>query len=53
MVVESEVAIQSYVYNEYNKGLRTHPWSAPVLRVSEDEICLPTLIACGLSDRKL
>ncbi|KAK3524892.1 hypothetical protein QTP86_011310 [Hemibagrus guttatus] len=51
-VVELVVATQSYVYNEYSRGLRTQPWGAPVLRVREAETCLPILTACGLPVRK-
>nr|XP_013769574.1 PREDICTED: arrestin domain-containing protein 3-like [Pundamilia nyererei] len=43
----------SYVYKEYSRGLRTHPWGAPVLRVVEAETCPPILTACGLPVRKL
>ncbi|KAJ8345313.1 hypothetical protein SKAU_G00295060 [Synaphobranchus kaupii] len=42
MVLESKVAVQSCVYKEYSSGDRTQPWGAPVLRVREDEVWLPT-----------
>ena len=37
---------------EYSRGLRTHPWGAPMLRVSVEEVLLPILTACGLPVRK-
>jgi hypothetical protein len=43
---------QSWVNREYSRGLRTHPWRAPVLLVSVEEVLLPILIACGLPVRK-
>ena len=44
--------MQSWVNWEYSRGLRTHPWGAPVLRVSVKEVLLPILTACGLPFRK-
>ena len=43
MVLESSLAMQSWVNREYRRGLSTHPWGAPVLRISMADISLPTL----------
>ncbi len=45
-------ATQSCVYREYRRGLRTQPWGASVLRVSGEEMFLPTLTTCRLPVRK-
>ena len=34
MVLESGLTMQSWVNREYRRGLCTHPWGAPVLRIS-------------------
>src|SRR4029434_8180982 len=52
MMLELCVATQSCVYREYRRGLSTQPWGAPVLRVSEEEECLPILTTWGLLVRK-
>jgi hypothetical protein len=39
---------QSKVNKEYSRGLRTHPWGTPVLRVSLKEVSLPIFTAFGL-----
>ena len=46
------LALQSYVSRVYNRGLRTHPWGKPVLRVTEDEMMLRIFKVCGLLVRK-
>ncbi len=38
MTLELCVAVQSCVYREYRRGLRTQPCGAPVLRVRGDEV---------------
>ena len=43
MVLESCLAMQSWVNREYRRGLSTHPWGAPVLRSSGADVLLPTL----------
>ena len=41
MVLESCLAMQSWVNREYRKGLSTHPWGGPVLRISVADVLLP------------
>ncbi len=43
MTLELCVAVQSCVYREYKRGLRTQPCGAPVLRTRGDEVLLPIL----------
>jgi hypothetical protein len=43
------VAMQSWVYR---RGLSTHPWGAPVLRISVAEVLLSTLTTWGRPVRK-
>ena len=38
MVLESCLAMQSWVNREYKRGLSTHPWGAPVLRISVADV---------------
>ncbi|XP_070299467.1 serine/threonine-protein kinase Nek9-like [Salvelinus sp. IW2-2015] len=38
MVLESCLAMQSWVNREYRRGLSTHPWGAPVLRISVADV---------------
>ena len=52
MVLESCLAMQSWVNREYRRGLCTHPSGAPVLRVSVVEMTLPTLTTWGRPGRK-
>lgn len=41
------MATQSCVNKKYRRGLSTHPWGAPVLRVSEEEVVINSaLSAC-------
>ena len=47
MVLESCVAMQSWVNREYRRGLSMHPWGAPVLRISVADVLLPTLTTWG------
>jgi hypothetical protein len=42
MELELSEATQSWVYRGYRRGLMTHPCGAPVLRISVEEIMLPT-----------
>ena len=42
MVLESCLAMQSWVNRDYRRGLSTHPWGAPVLRISIADVLLPT-----------
>jgi hypothetical protein len=37
---------------DYRRGLSTHPWGAPVLRLSMVEVLLPTLTTWGRPVRK-
>lgn len=54
MVFEEYVAMQSEAYKEYNRGLSTQPWGAPVLRTRVDERCEPSLTVCrGLVRKSL
>ena len=50
--LEACVATQSWVNKEYRRGLRTHPCGAPVLRISGEEMLLPTLTTWGRPVRK-
>ena len=52
IVLESFLAMQSWVNREYRKGLCTHPCGAPVLRISVAHVLLPTLTACEWPIRK-
>ena len=52
MVLESCQAMQSWVNREYRRGLSTHPWGVPVLRISAADVLLPTLTTCGWTVRK-
>ena len=38
MVLESCLAMQSWVNREYRRGLSTHPCGAPVLRISVADV---------------
>jgi hypothetical protein len=40
--------MQSWLNRKYRRALSTHPWGAPVLRVSVDENLLPFIATCGL-----
>ncbi len=51
MTLELCVSTQSCVYKEYGRGLRTQPCGALVMRVSEEEMLLPTLTIYLLSDK--
>ena len=44
--------MQSWVNREYRRGLSTHPWGAPVLRISVADVLLPTLTTWGRPVRK-
>ena len=50
--LEGNLAIQSEVYKEYSKGLRTQPCGALVLRMIVEEVLLPILTDCSLWVRK-
>ena len=52
MVLESCLTMQSWVNREYRRGLSTHPWGAPVLRISVADVLLPTLTTWGRPVRK-
>ena len=52
MVLESCLAMQSWVNREYRRGLSTHPWGVPVLRISVADVLLPTLTSWGRPVRK-
>ena len=52
MVLESCLAMQSWVNKEYRRGLSTHPWGAPVLKISVADVMLPTLTTWGRPVRK-
>ena len=52
MVLESCLAMQLWVNKEYRRGLSTHPWGAPVLRISVADVLVPTLITWGRPVRK-
>jgi hypothetical protein len=41
------MATQSWVNREYRRGLSTHPFVTPVLRVSQVEMLFPTVITWG------
>ena len=49
LMIELEVcmATQSWVNREYRRGLRTHLCGAPVLRISGEEMLVPTLTNWG------
>ncbi|KAJ8353357.1 hypothetical protein SKAU_G00209240 [Synaphobranchus kaupii] len=51
-VLEFCVATRSWVYREYRRGMRTHPWGAPVLRVSGVEVVVPILTIWRRPNRK-
>ena len=44
--------MQSWVNREYRKGLSTHPYGAPVLRIRVAGVLLPTLTTLGRPVRK-
>ena len=44
--------MQSWMNREYWRGLSTHPWGAPVLRIRVADVLLPTLTTLGRSVRK-
>ena len=52
IVLESCLAMQSWVNREYRRELSTHPWGAPVLRISVAGVLLPTLTTWGWPVRK-
>ena len=52
MVLESCLAMQLWVNREYRRGLSTHPWGTPVLRISVADVLLPTLTTWGRPVRK-
>ena len=52
MVLESCLAVQSCVKREDRRGLSTHPWGVPVLRISVADVFLPTLTTWGRPVRK-
>ena len=52
MVLESCLAMQSWVNREHRRELSTHPWGAPVLRISMADVLLPTLTTWGRPVRK-
>ncbi|KAM9483777.1 uncharacterized protein ACWYII_004803 [Salvelinus alpinus] len=52
MLLESCLAMQSWVNREYRRVLSTHPWGAPVLRISVTDVLLPTLTTWGRPVRK-
>jgi hypothetical protein len=52
MVLELCLAMQSWVNREYRRGLSTHPWGAPVLRISLADVLLPSLTTWGQHVRK-
>jgi hypothetical protein len=43
MVLELCLAAQLWLNREYMRGLSTHPWGAPVLRINVADVLLPTL----------
>jgi hypothetical protein len=45
--LEACMATQSWMNREYRRELSTHPCGAPVLRVSEVELLLPTFTTWG------
>ena len=47
IVLDMSVATQSCVYNEYRRGLSTHPCGAPVLSIRLEEEMLPSRTARG------
>ena len=47
MVLDSCLAMQSWVKRENRRGLSTQPWGAAVLRISVADVLLPTLTTCG------
>ena len=51
-MLESCLARQSLVNREYRWGLSTHPWGAPVLRISVADVLLSTLTTWGQPIRK-
>ena len=53
MGLESCVATQSWVNRQYRRGLSTHPWGTPVLRVSVAEVMLPTLTTWVLARQEV
>jgi len=52
LMLELDLATQSWVYRDYSRGLRTQPWGAPVFRVRGLEVCLSTLATWGLAVSK-
>ena len=44
--------MQSWVNRKYRRGLSTHPWGAPVLRISMADVLVPTLTTWGQPIRK-
>ena len=47
MVLESCLAVQSWVNREYRRVLSTHPWGAPILSISVADVLLSTLTTWG------
>ena len=43
LVLVSYLAMQSWMNREFRRGLSTHPWGAPVLRISVADLLLPSL----------
>ena len=53
MVLVLCLAMQSGVNREYRRGQSTHPWGAPVLRITVADVLLPpALITWGRPVRK-
>ena len=51
MMLESCLAMQAWVNREYRRGLSTQP-RGPVLRISVEDVLLPTLTTWGQPVRK-
>jgi hypothetical protein len=52
--LEACIATQSWVNREYRRGLKTHPYGAPVLRISGVEmLLLPTLTTWGAARQEV
>ena len=47
------MAMQSWVNREYRRGLSTHPYGAPVLRISEVEVLFPSFTTCGAARQEV
>jgi hypothetical protein len=52
MLLKSCAVTQLWVNREYRRGLSTHPWGSPVLRISVADVLLHTLPTWGRPVRK-